>query len=207
MSDLKSVRPHPGYTAVELRLECTFSMLPRSARNERGEGKSNKTKLLSPTHNNQAHPLALLVRRLRAKPPERHAAEKIRDVGDNVPPRWEGCCPQRPIIFLRDARTNNSPCFVGRKGENRFRFRCQFQRQSGRSLANPPERLRRRKIRDVRDNVPPRWEGCCPQRPIIFLGDARMNNSSSFVGREGENRFRFRPRFQFKSSRAVPHCP
>ena len=45
------------------------------ARNERGEGwgegKSNKTKLLSPTHNARAHSLALPVRRVRAKPPER----------------------------------------------------------------------------------------------------------------------------------------
>src|SRR5678815_1422299 len=45
--------------------------LPRSARNERGEGKSNKTKLLSPTHNNRTNSLALPVRRVRAKPPER----------------------------------------------------------------------------------------------------------------------------------------
>ena len=118
-------RLHPYPTAVELRLECTFSMLPRSARNERGEGKSNKTKLLSPTHNNWAHSLC----RCAASAPNRpnaYAAEKIRDVGDNVPPRWEGCCPQRPIIFLRDARTNNSSSFVGREGEDRFRFRRQF---------------------------------------------------------------------------------
>src|SRR5678815_3628041 len=44
--------------------------LPRSARNERGDGKSNKTKLLSPIHNNRAHALAL-PRRVRAIPPER----------------------------------------------------------------------------------------------------------------------------------------
>jgi hypothetical protein len=81
---------------------------PRSARNERGEGKSNKTRLLS-----QTTPIGLTLSlcRCAATAPNRssaYAAEKIRDVGDNVPPRWEGCCPQRPIIFLRDARTNNS---------------------------------------------------------------------------------------------------
>ena len=93
--------------------------LPRSAKNERGEWKFNKTKLLYPSHNNRAHSLARPVRCIRTNPPERHAAEKIRDVGDNVPPRWEGCCLQRPIIFLRDARTNNFSSLVGGEGEDR----------------------------------------------------------------------------------------
>ena len=65
--------------------------------------------------------------------PSAYAAEKIRDVGDNVPPRWEGCCPQRPIILLRDARTNNSSSFVGREGEDPFQTLISLiQRLSGR---------------------------------------------------------------------------
>ena len=91
--------------------------------------------------NNRA--LSLPVRRVHLNRPSGTIAEKIRDpssvavilrwpswvallrrvdVGDNVPPRWEGCCPQRPIIFLRDARTNNSSSFVGREGETDSAF-------------------------------------------------------------------------------------
>ena len=114
-------------TAVESRLECTFSMhsiAPRGTSGERGNP-IKPSSVPRPTIIGLTHSLC----RCASSAPNRpsaYAAEKIRDVGDNVPPRWEGCCPQRLTIFLRDARTNNSSSFVGTEGGDRFRFRRQF---------------------------------------------------------------------------------
>src|SRR6188508_535131 len=71
------------------------------------------------------------VRRDYINRPNAYAAETIRDVGDSVPPRWEGCRPHRPTTFLRAARTNTKRAHsLARAGAPR--------------LHQPPERLRRR---------------------------------------------------------------
>jgi len=96
-------------------------LAPRGTSGARAGERGNPTKTsysLRPTTIGLTHSLC----RCAASAPNRPtacAAEKIRDVGDNVPPRWEGCCHQRPIIFLRDARTNNFSSFVGGEGEDR----------------------------------------------------------------------------------------
>jgi len=61
-------RARTNHRSVRIRQRSKASLSPRGGW---GEGKSNKTKFLSPTHNNWAHSLGLPVRRVRAKPPER----------------------------------------------------------------------------------------------------------------------------------------
>ena len=81
-------------------------LAPRGTSGERGNPITPRSSP-RPTTSGLTHSLC----RCAASAPNRpsaHAAEKIRDVGDNVPPRWEGCCPQRPIISLRDARRRSS---------------------------------------------------------------------------------------------------
>jgi hypothetical protein len=65
-------------------------------------------------HEERSSLLSLPLRRVRADCSKVYAAKKIRDVGDNIPPgsgcdhsHREGCCPQRPIFFLRGAPSKN----------------------------------------------------------------------------------------------------